>query len=284
MDRPDRDSDQTPVFADLHTHTSRSDGMLSPSDLVEKAADRGLCVLSVTDHDTVAGVEAATHAAAEEGLTLLPGVELSVTLNGSELHLLAYAFDPSHAGLQSYLREMQAARRRRAWKMVERLRAHGLEVEDEQLRSVIDTTAAAGRPHLASALVRAGHVSSIGEAFDRYLGRDGPGFVAKPEVPAADALTVVHEAGGVGVLAHPGHWTSSADVRALCAAGLDGLELYHRSHGASLRRYYRRLAESYDLLVTGGSDYHGREEAEETHLGTIGLNERNWERFRAAVA
>jgi predicted metal-dependent phosphoesterase TrpH len=258
--------------------------MLSPPDLVAKAADRGLRVLSVTDHDTVAGVEAATHAAAEKGLTLVPGVELSVTLNGSELHLLAYAFDPAHAGLQSYLREMQAARRRRAWTMVERLRSHGLEVEDEQLRSVIDATAAAGRPHLASALVRAGHVSSTEEAFDRYLGRDGPGFVAKPDVPAADALTVVHEAGGVGVLAHPGHWTSSADVRALCAAGLDGLELYHRSHGASLRRYYRRLAESYDLLVTGGSDYHGREEAEETHLGTIGLNERHWERFWAAVA
>lgn len=272
------------MFADLHTHTSRSDGMLSPTDLVGKAADRGLRVLSVTDHDTVDGVEAATRAAERRGLTLLPGVELSVTLNGSELHLLAYGFEPAHSGLRSYLQEMQAARRRRAWKMVERLRTHGLEVEDEQLRSVIEDTAAAGRPHLASALVRAGHVSSTGEAFDRYLGRDGPGFVAKPEVPVADALTVVHEAGGVGVLAHPGHWTSSADIRALCAAGLDGLELYHRSHGASLRRYYRRLAESYDLLVTGGSDYHGREAAEETHLGTIGLNERNWERFWAAIA
>jgi hypothetical protein len=272
------------VFADLHTHTNRSDGTLSPAALVQKAAERDLRVLAVTDHDTVEGVDEATRAAEHRGLVLVPGVELSVTLDGTERHLLAYGFDPGHDGLRAFLDEMQAARRRRAWQMVERLRARGLEVEDEQLRAVIDGPTAAGRPHLAAALVRAGHVSSTGEAFDRYLGREGPGFVAKPEVPAADALAVVHAAGGVGVLAHPGHWTSSADVRALCAAGLDGIELYHRAHGASLRRYYRRLAEGYDLLVTGGSDYHGRTEAEEAHLGTIGLNQRRWERFRAALA
>ena len=284
MSRPAQDDDQREVVADLHLHTSRSDGTLSPSALVEKGAEHGLRVLSVTDHDTVAGLAEAQEAGARQGVTLVPGVELSVTLQGAELHMLAYGFDPTHAGLRSYLDEMQKARRERAWKMVERLRAHGVEVEDARLRSVIEDTAAAGRPHLASALLRAGHVASTDEAFDRYLGREQPGFVAKPEVPVADALSVVHEAGGVGVLAHPGHWTSSTEIRQLVDAGLDGLELYHRSHGASLRRYYRRLAESYDLLVTGGSDYHGRDPSEETHLGTIGLTRREWERFRAAVA
>ena len=284
VSRPDPDADRREVVADLHLHTSRSDGTLSPTALVQKAAGRGLRVLAVTDHDTVAGLDEAEEAAAEWGLELVPGVELSVTLQGAELHMLAYGFDPAHGGLQAYLEEMQEARRARAWKMVERLRSHGLEVEDTQLRRVIENTAAAGRPHLAAALHRAGHVASTDEAFDRYLGTDRPGFVAKPDVPAADALAVVHQAGGVGVLAHPGHWTSSAQVRQLVDAGLDGLELYHRAHGASLRRYYRRLADSHDLLVTGGSDYHGRDEGEETHLGAIGLTEREWERFRAALS
>jgi hypothetical protein len=284
VNRPDQDAERREVVADLHTHTTRSDGTLSPSALVHRAADRGLRVLSVTDHDTVAGLEEARAAAAQRDVTLLSGVELSVTLQGAELHLLAYGFDPAHGGLQSYLDEMQEARRDRAWQMVERLRAHGLEVEDARLQSVIEDTAAAGRPHLAAALRRAGHVASTEEAFDRYLGKDRPGFVAKPEVPVADALAVVHAAGGVGVLAHPGHWTSSAEVRRLVEAGLDGLELYHRSHGASLRRYYGRLAASYDLLVSGGSDYHGRGTAEDSHLGTIGLGEREWERFRAALS
>lgn len=272
------------VFADLHTHTDRSDGRLPPRELVARAAARGLRVLAVTDHDTVEGLSSARDAAEEAGLQLVDGVELSVSLEGEELHLLAYAVDPTHESLRRHLEKMQEARRARAWTIVDRLREEGLEVEDEQLRTTIASTAAVGRPHVAAALVRAGYVETSREAFERYLGTDGPGFVAKPEFPAEDALAVVHEAGGVGVLAHPGHWTSTAQLRALAAAGLDGVEVYHPSHGPSLRHYYRRVARSYDLVVTGGSDYHGRTEEEEKRLGGMGLDEDEWERFRAVLA
>jgi len=271
------------IHADLHTHTDRSDGRLSPARLVQRAAERGIRVLAVTDHDTVDGIEAAVAAAEPHALTVLTGTELSVSLDETELHLLAYGFDSDHERLQAHLGSMQNARRRRAWKMVDRLREQGLEVEDATLREHISTTTAVGRPHVAAALVRCGHVDTLQDAFDRYLGRDGPGFVAKPAFPADEALTVIHDAGGVGVLAHPGHWTSTTQIRRLVAAGLDGIEVYHPSHGASLRGYYRRIARSYDLLVTGGSDYHGHPPEEESPLGEIGLNASRWERFRASL-
>jgi predicted metal-dependent phosphoesterase TrpH len=281
---PDSSRDPSTIYADLHTHTDHSDGRLSPARLVERAAERDISALAVTDHDTTAGLEAALAAGRTHGLTVLTGAELSVTLDENELHLLVYGFDPTHEALREHLRRMQEARRRRVWKMVDRLRTQGVEVEEETLREEMAGTAAAGRPHLAAALVHSGHVDTLQAAFDRYLGRDGPGFVSKPAFPVPEALTVVHEAGGIGVLAHPGHWTSSTQIRRLVAAGLDGLEVYHPSHGASLRSYYRRVARSYDLLVTGGSDYHGRTADEETNFGRIGLNTSGWERFRAAVA
>lgn len=275
--------DQVDVFADLHTHTDASDGVLSPKALVRRAADRGIRVLSVTDHDTVRGLEPAAEAAEREGISFVNGIELSVTLNGDEIHLLAYDFDPTYAGLQNHLETMQEARRERARTIVDRLRAEGLELEDERLRADITSTDAVGRPHVAAALVRAGYVNTPGEAFKRYLGRGQPGYVAKPAFAADEALRLVHGAGGIGVLAHPGHWTSGTQVRRLVDAGLDGLETHHPSHDASLRGYYQRLARGYDLSTTGGSDYHAREDDEDEHFGTVGMNREAWERLRTAL-
>lgn len=272
------------VHADLHTHTQCSDGHLAPEALVRTAAERGLQVLSVTDHDTLAGVSAAREAAQTHGIEMVVGIELSVTLEGEELHLLAYGVDPADDRLQSHIQEMREVRRRRAFRMMEQLRAHGLEIADEHLRAQMDATTALGRPHVAAALVAAGHVSTSQAAFDQYLGKDGPGYVAKPEVEVADVLTLVHEAGGVGVLAHPGDWVSSTQIRDLVGRGLDGIEVVHPSHRSSLQDYYRRLADGYDLLTTGGSDYHGQTETDDHHFGTLGLKEDEWERFRAAVA
>lgn len=274
----------TDVYADLHTHTSRSDGQLSPETLVARAAERGIEVLAVTDHDTVAGIPPAATAAEKGGLHLVPGTELSVTLDEREIHLLAYGFDPGHTGLQEHLTAMQNARQDRARTIVERLREQGVTVGDEQLRADISTAHAVGRPHVAAALVRAGQVESERAAFEQYLAEGKPGFVAKPAFPAADALDLIHDANGVGVLAHPGHWTSGRQVRQLVDVGLDGLETKHPSHDTSLRSYYERLAQAYDLITTGGSDYHGRTESEERHFGTVGMSRAEWERFRAVLA
>lgn len=279
-----QNSSRDEVHADLHTHTSCSDGKCSPEKLVERAVERGIQVLSVTDHDTVEGLVPAATAAEQRGLEFVTGVELSATVEESEIHLLAYGFDPSHSELRRHLEAMQAARRDRAWTIVERLREQGVEVEDQQLRADIATVHAVGRPHLAAALVRSGHVDTERAAFEQYLGEGKVGFVDKPVFAAAEALKLVHEAGGVGVLAHPGHWTSGRQIRRLTDVGLDGIETIHPSHDSSLRDYYERLAEGHSLVTTGGSDYHGRTEKEDARFGTLGMTRTEWERFRAAFA
>jgi len=272
------------VHADLHTHTSCSDGVLSPTALVEQAAERDVQVVSITDHDTVEGLAAGADAARARGLRFVAGIELSATLGNEEVHLLAYGFDPAHAGMQRHLEAMQEARRDRAWAIIERLRERGIEVEDDRLRSDIGSVHAVGRPHVAAALVRTGHVDTSRQAFEQYLGEGKPGYVAKPTFAASDALALIHDAGGVGVLAHPGHWTSGRQVRRLVEKGLDGLETHHPAHDASLQSYYTRLARGHDVLTTGGSDYHGRSDDEEKHFGTVGMRREQWERFRAALA
>jgi len=272
------------AYADLHTHTSYSDGRLSPGELVRRAIEKGISVLAVTDHDTVAGLSEAAAAAEHDDIRAVPGVELSGTEEGEEVHLLAYDIDPSHKELRRHLRAFRDARRERAWAMVDCLRTHGLTLRDDLLKEVFGPTHAVGRPHVAAALVRAGHVETRREAFERYLGRDGPGFVAKPSVPASEILDLVHAAGGLVSLAHPGHWMKSARLRRLVNAGLDGIEVVHPAHDASLRRYYQRLAEGYDLVPTGGSDYHGRAPDEDGRFGRLGLSRAQWERCRARFA
>ncbi|PSQ96137.1 MAG: phosphoesterase [Bacteroidetes bacterium SW_9_63_38] len=278
-----RPSDESPVYADLHTHTLCSDGTKSPSALVAAADARGLQGLAVTDHDTVAGVAEAQRTA-ERGPDVIPGVELSAALEDDEVHLLAYGIDPTHEALQDHLQWMRDARRRRAQKMIEQLRGHGLSIPEDALSAQEGGASAVGRPHVAAVLVAEGHVDTTREAFEQYLGRDGLGFVAKPRVPAADVLALVHRVGGIGVLAHPGDWMSSRHLRRLVHAGLDGIEVHHPSHRPSLAMYYRRQADGHDLIVTGGSDYHGRTEREERHFGATGMSEPEWERFRAALA
>lgn len=270
------------VHADLHTHSRCSDGTLAPEALVTLAVERGVQVLAVTDHDTVNGVTRARATAREEGVDFVSGVELSVTVDQTEIHILAYGVDPMDSALLDHLRWMRDARRGRVRRILDRLRKQDVPLDDRALATKIESASSVGRPHVAAALVRAGHVETVEEAFDEYLGRGQPGYVDKPEVPADEALALVHGAGGVGVLAHPGHWTSGRRIRRLVAAGLDGIETIHPTHDASLRGYYERLAEGYGLLRTGGSDYHGRSEDEET-LGSVGMSRTEWERFREAA-
>lgn len=275
---------ETKAFADLHTHTTCSDGVLSPAALVEKAADRGLRVLSVTDHDTVEGQSAARRTAEEYDLTYVAGVELSVTVGDREVHLLAYDLDPSHRGLRDHLEYMAKGRQERARRMIDLLREEGVDVYDEELAAAISSNASVGRPHVASALVRGGYVETTRQAFEQYLARDRPAFIEKPEAPANEILEIVHAAAGVGVLAHPGHWIPSECIRELVDAGLDGIEIRHPSHDRSLQQYYHQLARGYGLLQTGGSDYHGWMDEDDEHLGRVGLSRRQWERFWEGVS
>ncbi len=265
--------------ADLHTHTHCSDGKLSPAALVAKARAFGLSALAVTDHDCIDGLAEAMAEGVACGLEVLTGVELSVTVEAVEIHLLGYGFDPHHPGLCAYLAQFRQRRMERGAAMVDRLQALGVPLPFEAVTAQ-SGEGVLGRPHVARALVAHGLVSTYEDAFVRYLQDGGPAFVPKPLFPAREALDLLHEAGGLGVLAHPGHWTSDRVVMQLIREGLDGIETIHPAHDDMLTRYYQRLAREFLLLETGGSDYHGFQAVEEERLGAFSIPYPQYEKVR----
>ncbi len=265
--------------ADMHTHTHCSDGELAPAALVRKARAYGLSALAVTDHDTIEGLAEAVAAGGEYGVEVVPGVELSVTVGDREVHLLGYFFDPAHEGLGDYLTAYRERRWERGLGMVERLRTLGVPLRFE---AVLEQAGdgVLGRPHVARALHAEGHVETYVEAFDRYLADGGPAFVPKEPFPAERALDLLHEAGGIGVIAHPGHWTPTDVLMTLIRAGLDGIETTHPSHDAMLTDYYRQITRDYLLIETGGSDYHGFREQDEENFGHVSIPYPRFDRAR----
>lgn len=269
--------------ADFHTHTTHSDGCLTPAALVEKAGRAGLQTLAITDHDTTDGLAEGLAAGRRHGVGLVPGVEVSAVVDGQEVHLLGYFFDPGHAPLQERLQALQRHRIGRVHQIVERLRVLGVPLAFED---VVEQASGQvlGRLHVAAALVKEGYVASHSEAFERYLGPGRAAFVEKAAVPGEEALDLLHEAGGVGVLAHPGHWMRGDTFQTLIRAGLDGIETVHPAHDASLARYYRQLAQAHGLLQTGGSDYHGTRPGEEARFGVYGMPHAHVEHARLRAA
>ncbi|MES3630816.1 MAG: PHP domain-containing protein [Longimonas sp.] len=269
------------IYADLHAHTTASDGRLAPDELVAAACDAGIEVLAVTDHDTVAGIEAAQKAAASTSLTVVAGVECTVHFKGHGLHLLGYGIDPNDAALRRHFDDYKTARRTRAQAIVQRLREKcGLSISWEDVTEQVPEEIVA-RPHIAAALKQAGAVDTVNEAFERYLGDGGPGYVPLPTVDAVAVMHQIQAAGGVASIAHPGHWLPGTVLRGMIKAGLDALECVHPSHDASLEAYYRNRARSHELHVTGGSDFHGPL-TEHRYPGRIGLSRRAWERIASA--
>jgi len=242
---------------DLHTHTTASDGLLCPEALVQAVQAAHLDVFSITDHDTLDALAGAEAHAGARGLRLIPGIELSAMWRKKfELHLLGYFFDPADPRLLGFLRARREARRTRLTAMLDRLRGMGIVVAaDDVLACARDGNV--GRPHLARVLVQRGLVGSPDEAFERYLGEGKPAYVPRPDVTMAEAIRVIHDAGGLASLAHPGLHNHDEALPDLVASGLDGIEVYHVTHPPGQVRHYRRQAERWGLVVTGGSDFHG---------------------------
>ncbi|HET8630247.1 MAG TPA: PHP domain-containing protein [Thermomicrobiales bacterium] len=256
---------------DLHTHSTASDGTLAPARLVALAAARGLRVLALTDHDTTAGLAEAAAAAAEHGLRFVPGVELSTHVAAGEVHVLGYFIAPASPALADALARFRAAREGRARTIVANLAAAGAPVAYERVVELAGG-ATIGRPHVARALVEAGHAASVQDAFDRYLVRGRPGYVERYRLLPPDAVRLIREAGGVPVLAHP---HSAADLDALLpdllAAGLGGLECYYGDYDAAQRAALLALAARHDLVATGGTDFHGPGLAHGLPLGGVAV-------------
>jgi 3',5'-nucleoside bisphosphate phosphatase len=260
------------VCIDLHVHSNASDGTDDPAEVMRRAAAAGLGVVALTDHDTQAGVEPA-RAALPDGLTLVPGIELSCELAGRSVHLLGYLFDPSDRALTAEAARIRDDRTYRARAMTERLAALGTGVTWEQVTAIAGD-AVVGRPHLARALVAAGAIASTADAFTAdWIADGGRAFVGRYAPGLARAVGLIRSAGGVPVLAHPrspGYEIPYQVIEELAGAGLAGVEVYHFDHDAAARDRLAALAAAHGLIMTGGSDDHGRYLPGGTSAGGLG--------------
>lgn len=254
---------------DLHTHSRASDGEFPAAEVAERARAAGLGVWALCDHDTVAGLAEARAAADGLGLRLVPGIELSAFLDAKEIHLLGHFIDPAHPSMTEFEDLLAARRRVRMQEIVEKLAPLGvrLRVQDIEKWSGGKTI---GRPHVARAIVETGAVSSVKEAFDRFLGEGKPAYVPRYRLEASDAVALVRGAGGTTTVAHPGvSRLERYELGRLRAAGVDGLEVIHVDHVPSQREKYLRIADDLGFVPTAGSDYHGISVAPDRKLGDV---------------
>ena len=254
--------------ADLHLHTTFSDGIDVPERVVELAHQAGLSTIAITDHDNTDAMALAGPAAQRLGLELIPGIEMSASARGNEVHVLGYLFDAAHPALREHLTVQQARRVRRVHQMVEQLRAVGVVISAEEvLQQAKDGTV--GRPHVARVLIKHGYAATNAEVFEKYLGNNGPGFVSGSPLEPREVIRVIRAAGGVPVLAHPIYVNDDALIDTFVQEGLAGLEVYHSSHTPEQIRRYEQIADRLNLLKTGGSDYHGAAVKEGLPVGAV---------------
>jgi predicted metal-dependent phosphoesterase TrpH len=244
---------------DLHTHSTASDGLFSPAELVQRASEAGLTLIGLVDHDTTNGVAEALAAGASLGVTVIPGAEINTDLpeGQGEAHVLGYYLDVDQPAFQATLAFLRDAREKRGERMVQHLRAQGINVEWSRVRELAQGTV--GRPHVALALIEAGYATDVSDAFARYLTRGKAGFVQRFKLSPEQAIGLIRSAQGVPVLAHPAGIAELAEtiLPALVEAGLLGLECYYGQYDDDTVARLLALANAYDLVATGGSDYHG---------------------------
>ncbi len=250
---------------DLHTHSTASDGELSPAALVRLALECGVTTLALTDHDTADGIDAAMQAAQGTALTVIPGVELSADVPHAEVHVLGYFMRWHDPQFEAMLVKFREGRYGRAEKMTKKLAALGAPISFERVKAIAGD-ASIGRPHVAQALLEAGHVANVTEAFDKYIGRTGPAYVERFRLTPEDAVTLILSAGGVPVLAHPREVTQY--VEPMVKAGLLGLEVHYGMYDDATRGMLAQIARQYGLIQTGGSDFHGLDKM--AHLSKLG--------------
>ncbi len=257
-------------LADLHAHTTASDGTFSPQQTVERAKEKGLAAIAITDHDTVSGWrDALLHAKKLGGIEVVPGIEISTVAANRDVHVLGYYVDGEQSRFLEQLEELRNTRNKRNHMMIDRLQQLGIEIRWEEVYSRKKDGENIGRPHIAEVLMEKGIVDSLQEAFDQYLGREGEAYVNPPRISPQEAIELIHHAGGVAVLAHPGLYDDVELIRQLIQGGLDGIEIYHPDHGEEEEKWFERMAKDYGLIMTAGSDFHGERNGQVFH-GDLG--------------
>ena len=267
--------------ADLHLHTTFSDGRYSPEELVKAVSERGLTTIAITDHDEIDGIERAIQAGKKFKVEVIPGVEFSTNLNQIEVHVLGYFIDYRANWFVEKLREMAKARSQRINSITEKLSSLGVKIDPKRVLQIAGH-GTAGRPHVAEALVEAGHVQNQREAFARYLSLGAPGYVGHYRLSPASAIELIHKVHGLAILAHPGSNGCDQIIPELLQEGLDGIEVYYSGHNEAETMRYLRLAQKYGLLVTGGSDFHGPGIVRDVELGSVKIKDGLVERLKKA--
>lgn len=258
--------------ADLHTHSSFSDGRFSPSELVQKAKACGLNTLALTDHDTIEGLPEARQACRRLEISFINGVEISGHFQDSNVHILAYLFDANDTALNCFLVKQAALRRQRAGQIIDRLQYLGVDITLEQVQKTADEKQIITRPDIAKTLKELGIVESVGQAFQRYLSNEGPAFLNFEYPDLEEICSIVKRSGGITVLAHPMGIFEEKHLRGMKAVGLDGIEVIHPAHSFDVQKRYRDLARSVEMVSTGGSDFHGFKLKDHQNFGIVAID------------
>jgi predicted metal-dependent phosphoesterase TrpH len=270
------------MFADLHLHTNFSDGTYTPEELAGHGKRVGLAAMALTDHDTVEGCERMAAACDSLGIEFVPGTELTAEVNDIEVHLLGYFLDTKNQRLLDETAKFQTVRQNRIREMAARLNEKGIPLHAETVFEIANCRSP-GRPHVGRALVREKFCHSMDEAFERFLKKGKPAWVPKFKISAFDAIELIHGAGGLAVMAHPGLNRSDSIIPTLVEAGLDGIECFHSKHPPRTSEHYLKIAAKNNLLVTGGSDCHGMSKGKPL-IGTVKLEEKYFNALKERVA
>jgi predicted metal-dependent phosphoesterase TrpH len=256
--------------ADLHVHTNFSDGTESPEDVVKEAKKAGITEIAITDHDVVEGIDRAVAKGEELGVEVIPGIEFTTEVLDTEVHILGYYIDHRDHSLLKTIKKIQKSREERIFKICEKLKELGIPLEAKKVFEIAGHRAA-GRPHVARALIQEGYVKNFREAFGKYIDFHGPAYVSHYKLLPEDAIKLVIAAKGIAVYAHPAVSNCDQIIPDLITAGLAGIEVYYPGHTEEQTKHYLNLAKKYALLVTGGSDYHGRRSGREIGIGYVSI-------------
>lgn len=274
------------MSADLHIHTTYSDGSFTPAEIIDKAVERGFNTIAISDHDTLEGIKPALDYAADIDIEVIPAIEFSTFRGKAEIHVLGYFIDYKDENLKDKVKKIYDARKLRAKKMVNLLNKEGVKITFAEVREVAGDDYI-GRPHLAQTMVKKGYIDKIGDAFtEQYIGNGGRAYVKKYKISPEEAIDLILESGGIPVLAHPifinhGKPLREDDIKELKENGLLGVEVYHSKQTAEDSKYYKNIAKKLDLLIKGGSDFHG-ENSPGVDLGDIRLEDKYVEKLKAA--
>lgn len=267
-------------FTDLHIHSTISDGMLSPKEIVIIAKKKGIRCISVTDHDTVDSQKILSKLIKDKDLIIVPGIEISTEYKGNEIHILGYFMDINNKSLNDNLKVLQGSRKERAIDILKKLQCINISISTEEINI---NKSSIGRPHIANALVEKGYATTVKNAFNQYLIKGKPAYVDRYKLNYKEALGLIKDSGGISVLAHPGEIYKGEKIENIIKEfkvyGLKGIEVFHPSHSTTEINDYYNLAKKYSILITGGSDCHGILVNNELLLGTYGLNENLTNKF-----